>query len=150
MPDGARLFFRRNTDMRFKANRGGHAPGHLREWFERWVAADRTIDPKLREGVGDYITGHRFPLRRKSLCAWVLGQLWDCRDQMPSTMRAEVQTILGEDHERHFTYAAAARALKSHLPDAVASAPGAGQRRRMGDYVTVIEARDRATAARRP
>jgi hypothetical protein len=90
--------------MRYKANRGGHAPGRLRDWFWRYLEAGRAIDGDLREEMVENITVHRFQLRGKTLEQWLLGQLWDCRDIMPSEGRQDVQEILRTDRE-YWTYA---------------------------------------------
>ena len=97
--------------MRFKANRGGHAPGHLRDWFWQYVEAGQKIDGGLREEIVESITHHRLQLRGKSLEEWLLGQLWDCRDIMPADGRGQIMDILGDERE-YFTYGQAARALK--------------------------------------
>ncbi len=56
--------------MPYRANRGGHAPGHLRAAFEQWAESRQ----KDRETVWvEWWDEHR-PLR------WLLGQLWNCTD----------------------------------------------------------------------
>jgi len=98
--------------VRYKANRGGHAPEHLRDWFWRYIEAGQAIKDDLREEMVESITHHRLELRRKSLEEWLLGQLWDCRDVMPSDGRTQIMDIMGGERE-YFTYGQAVRALKT-------------------------------------
>ena len=55
--------------MRYKPNRGGHAPGHLREAFQEWTEDQESnvvmIDDKIK------------PLQ------WIVGKLWNCTDILP-------------------------------------------------------------------
>ena len=80
----------------YKPNRGGHAPGHLRDAFERatdlkiwepicnWyenLGNDDAIcfyDPN-KQAWWDNLT-----LRDRGL--WLIGQLWNCTDIMPRTL----------------------------------------------------------------
>ena len=82
--------------MPYRANRGGHAPGHLRdallEYFDLESESDKVI-------IG--YEEHVIPLR------WLLGQLWNCTDVLPS----QYCEILGIDQGS--TYAIAVRMLKS-------------------------------------
>ena len=85
--------------MRYKPNRGGHAPGHLREGFQVYLEKlDEGSPPnKLRIGYG----------RRLVSLNWLLGQLWNCTDVMPG----ECCQIL--DMDQGSTYAQAVRKVKS-------------------------------------
>jgi hypothetical protein len=74
--------------MKFNPARGGHAPGHLRDWFCALVIDDET--PAEMIGVGRDV-------------AWLVGQLWDCTDVMP---RAACATL---DLPDGSTYAMGAR-----------------------------------------
>jgi hypothetical protein len=98
--------------MRYQANRGGHAPGHLREWFEQYLDAGQKITGDLEQEMVAFITRRKLQRRGKSLEAWLLGQLWDCRDIMPSDMRTQVADLAASPP---FTYGQAVRALKARL-----------------------------------
>lgn len=95
---------------KFQANRGGHAPGHLREWFEQYIEADQKIEGDVKEEIVEYLTQRRIALRGRSIEEWLLGQLWDCTDIVPSALRSSVALVTDAEH---FTYGAAARALKA-------------------------------------
>jgi len=78
--------------------RWGHAPGHLREAFDEWVEAGadaKTVTVGYAEAV--------MPT------AWLLGQLWNCRDIMPSTLCADLDMRQGS------TYAMAVRRVKAEI-----------------------------------
>ncbi len=82
--------------MRFKANLGGHAPGHLRDAFVAWVEGGVTAETVT--------VGYEEAVRP---IAWLFGQLWNCRDIMPSGLCADLDRPLGS------TYAQAVRHLKA-------------------------------------
>ena len=87
--------------MSYQPNRGGHAPGHLREAFVEWLD-----DPQQTEVV----VGWNEERRRLS---WLVGQLWNCTDILPSDVREQVNSLLlGEPNDFRNTYAAAVRRLK--------------------------------------
>ena len=71
--------------------RGGHAPGHLRDWFVLFVE-----------------TGNRDAemVEQNRSTAWLFGQLWNCTDIMPSDLCTEVDLPVGS------TYACGAREMK--------------------------------------
>ena len=77
----------------YAPQRGGHAPSHLREAFEAWVAADRP--PAIEVGM-DKTTVSARRLR---------GILWNCSDTMPSDLCAALDMPAGS------SYAMAARQL---------------------------------------
>jgi len=109
--------------MRYKANRGGHAPGHLRDWFWRYIEAGQVIDGDLQEEIIESITRYRLALRGKTLEQWLLGQLWNCRDIMPTDGRAQVRDILDRkqllhDDREFFTYGQAVRVLMEGCEEA--------------------------------
>jgi transcriptional regulator with XRE-family HTH domain len=76
---------------RYNAGRGGHAPGHLREWFTDYIETG-----KISEEMDE-----------KALTLdWLYGQLWNCCDIMPSGLCQELDMPLGS------TYARAVRSLR--------------------------------------
>lgn len=72
--------------------RGGHAPSHIRQAFLDAVDASTEEGWKPLEGLG-----------------WVLGQLWNCIDILPSRFCYVLDLPTGS------TYAQAVRAIKPHL-----------------------------------
>ncbi len=76
--------------MRYKPNRGGHAPGHLRDAF---VESLYTDDPNIE--VDD---------TQRSV-EWLCGQLWNCSDIMPGEDCDSIELPRGS------TYAKAARMI---------------------------------------
>ncbi len=74
---------------RFSPSRGGHAPGHLRDWFDAFVEDDPD-DEMIEKGI----TRH-----------WLRGQLWNCSDIMPSILCSQLDMPAGT------TYARAVRSL---------------------------------------
>lgn len=104
--------------MSYKASRGGHAPGHLREWFLRYIENGLTIDSELRDEIAESIQHHRLRLRGKSLEDWLLGQLWSCTDQLPRTFATDVDDLAGASGH-YSTYGQAARALRKKKHAAV-------------------------------
>lgn len=77
--------------MPYNAGRGGHAPGHIRELFCGLIDSGE-LDDELTEG------------RPERTERWLIGQLWNCSDTMPSDLCAEVGLPAGS------TYAQAVRA----------------------------------------
>jgi|SaaInl4_135m_RNA_FD_contig_21_2495795_length_470_multi_9_in_0_out_0_1 hypothetical protein len=94
------------VSRRYAANRGGHAPGYLRDAFLEWIEEGyyiRYFTPDIESQsveVGD--SGIR-PLR------WLLGQLWNCTDVMPGVYCEML------DLERGSTYAMGVRSLRQEL-----------------------------------
>ena len=77
----------------YKANRGGHAPGHLRDAFADALDIKTSESPaKWYENLNaDTISfdDPKMQKRWKSLSPrdkgiWLIGQLWNCTDIMPS------------------------------------------------------------------
>jgi hypothetical protein len=89
---------------RFNPDRGGHAPGHLREWFTQLVT-----DEVDEEGPP------RLSLFR--LC----GLLWNCTDCMPSDLRQEVRDRwlepFADPGDDPYSYAQAARLIRAVLSE---------------------------------
>ena len=77
--------------MRYKPNRGGHAPGHLRDAFAEAVETERAVE---LDGI------MRSP-------HWLAGQLWNCTDVMPSALCKDL------DLPRGSTYARGARQART-------------------------------------
>ena len=73
---------------RYSAARGGHAPGHLRAWFDEYVETG---------GPSEEMRGKALTLD------WLFGQLWNCVDALPRVV------CTGLDLPPGSTYAQAAR-----------------------------------------
>ena len=80
--------------MLFKANRGGHAPGHLRDALLAYLDEDTDSDT-VTVGYKE----RKMPLR------WLIGQLWNCTDVMPGEYCAMLGLTQGS------TYAQAVRKM---------------------------------------
>ena len=79
--------------MNYKPNKGGHAPGHLRDAFCEWIEeGNSSMTIKLDDEPK--------PLE------WLLGQLWNCTDILPGTYCNELEIPQGS------TYAMAVRKTK--------------------------------------
>lgn len=104
----------------FKANPGGHAPGHLRQAFCDWVnewkggspdmtahqlAALEAGHPQMPDTVE--LDGRRMSFR------WLVGQLWNCRDQVPSDLRMDLVGLAGDELSTAYTYGQAVRRLRA-------------------------------------
>ena len=94
---------------KFNASTGGHAPGHIREMFEQMFDG---YDWEKDEDEIFYHDG------KKVSPQWVIGQLWNCTDIMPSCLRDSVSDIR-DDYDSDFsqlsTYAQGARLLKGNI-----------------------------------
>lgn len=80
---------------RFNAGRGGHAPGHLRDWFDTYVETGELDDEMTEKGL---------------TIEWLCGQLWNCSDTLPSIVYNELDLRSTAN-----TYAAAAREIKNRM-----------------------------------
>ena len=78
--------------MKYKPNRGGHAPGFLRDAFQEWVS-----DQKKHTVI---IDDEEKPL------LWLCGQLWNCTDVLPNGDCSLLDVPSGS------TYAQAVRRVK--------------------------------------
>ena len=87
--------------MKYAANRGGHAGGHLRDAFLEYLDGSRTRNPKSGDMV--QIDDEPHPLR------WLVGQLWNCTDVMPGL---DCDTL---DLPAGSTYAQGAREISRRL-----------------------------------
>ena len=87
---------------RFNASRGGHAPGHIRQMFE--VLAEG-YDWENDEEEHFYHNG------KKPSPQWVIGQLWNCTDIMPSELCNELELPPGSK------YAQGARLFKERIAE---------------------------------
>jgi hypothetical protein len=83
---------------RYNAARGGHAPGHLRGAFCDWADAVYDWDDVRRAAVDPLVVatedGRQCPLR------WLIGQLWNCTDIMPSQLCEDLDLPLGSTYAR--------------------------------------------------
>lgn len=75
----------------YQPNRGGHAPGHLRDAFVEMIESDPSITVD--------VDGEPRPAR------WLRGQLWNCTDCLPGSVCSTLEIPQGS------TYAQAARHL---------------------------------------
>lgn len=80
--------------MIYKANRGGHAPGHLRDAFLEYLDVDSESFTVI---VGEE--------ERVMSLKWLTGQLWNCTDILPH----EYCTVL--ELRQGSTYAQAVRKI---------------------------------------
>jgi hypothetical protein len=85
---------RPNVKSKFNASRGGHAPGHIREWFEDLVEDGEPNEEMQEQGRS---------------ARWVCGQLWNCTDIMASLLCDQLDLPIGS------TYARGARAVLADL-----------------------------------
>lgn len=86
--------------MKYQPNRGGHAPGHLREAFLEYL--DDTDEPW---GRTVFLNDEEKPID------WLIGQLWNCTDILPS-MYYDALELTGQH-----TYSAAARLVSAKLAE---------------------------------
>ena len=84
--------------MKYKANRGGHAPGHLRDALVEWLDTDSESDTIV---VGEQ--------ERAVSLRWLIGQLWNCTDILPHEYCATLELRQGS------TYAQAVRKIASEV-----------------------------------
>ncbi len=77
----------------YQANKGGHAPSHLREAFCDFM---------------DYAEVPEIDGQKRSL-NWLVGQLWDCTDIMPAEHCGNLDLPLGS------TYAQGVRAERENI-----------------------------------
>lgn len=93
--------------MKYRANRGGHAPAHLRQAFELllecWMAGDVS-------GLDDVVDlRYIFYDQERASARRIIGQLWNCTDVLPGMWCSELDLLSGS------TYAQGARRLKEAL-----------------------------------
>lgn len=74
--------------MRHKANRGGHAPGHLRETLEDYLESDnplsRPYNKPRQHLLTEKIALSGWEEGKEVSLSWLLGQLWNCTDVLPA------------------------------------------------------------------
>ncbi|MBA7632945.1 hypothetical protein ES703_40501 [subsurface metagenome] len=80
--------------MPYKANRGGHAPGHLRDAFLQYLDQGSDSDT-VTVGESERVVSLR----------WLIGQLWNCTDILPHEYCAMLELRQGS------TYAKAVRKI---------------------------------------
>lgn len=112
---------------KYRANLGGHAPGHLRDALyqslERYwtgIVPDWTMALSDEEVLWHYDEAFqqswdRWPVKRRA--RWLLGQLHNCTDIMGSDICSQLELPKGS------TVARAARMLRSELEGNVADKP---------------------------
>jgi len=94
---------------KYSASKGGHSPGHLREAFETLVEEENVFkkaDDLLSESVQEI-----FFDETPRTVGWLLGQLWNCTDIMPSGLCGDLGLLYGS------TYAMGVRFYKSNILD---------------------------------
>ena len=108
---------------RYRSNRGGHAPGHLREAFveclerfdlgesENWY--DTLSDDQVLSFYRPEVQNHWGKLPAVDRTKWLTGQLWNCTDILPSSVCYQLELKQGS------SYAIAARELRAYLPHPV-------------------------------
>ena len=99
--------------MRYKANRGSHAPGHLREAFEDYLESDDPCSrpwnkPRQYSLTEEVMVGEE---KKKASLGWLLGQLWNCTDVLP----VDYCEIL--DIKQGSSFARAVRFLRANAGD---------------------------------
>lgn len=88
----------RNLSTKYTPNRGGHAPSFLRGIFQHLVEYLDEVDGKTKT--------IKYEEREISI-RWLIGQLWNCKDIIPSIYCS------GLDLPSGASYAQGVRALKS-------------------------------------
>lgn len=78
--------------MTYNPSRGGHAPGHLRDAFVEYLDSEQYQDGKLDITV---LVGEE---EREKPLRWLLGQLWNCTDIMPSEVCSIVDLRAGSTY----------------------------------------------------
>jgi hypothetical protein len=109
------------SKSKYQPSRGGHAPGHLREAFEWAVEASY---PNIQEDWYKHMEDDEVllffnpekekwwnTLSLKEKGRWLIGQLWNCTDIMPSVYCDILELNLGS------TYAMAVRKLRAEMED---------------------------------
>ena len=112
---------------KFRANLGGHAPGHLREaliqsleryWAGRvptWTIALADNEVLSHYDAAFQRSWDRWPAKRRA--RWLLGQLHNCTDIMASDICSQLELPQGS------TVARAIRKLRSELEEDVVEKP---------------------------
>ena len=85
--------------MPYTPSRGGHAPGHLRDAFLKY----------LDEGGEDYASVENRYVKQEKPISRLIGQLWNCTDILPSMYCSE------QDIRNGSTYAQAVRKLATEV-----------------------------------
>ena len=90
----------RHVPIKYKPNHGGHAPSFLRDKFQHLVEYIDEVDSKNKT--------IKYEGRDISIL-WLIGQLWNCKDVIPSIYCSDLDLPSGA------SYAQGARALKSRF-----------------------------------
>jgi hypothetical protein len=95
--------------MPFRANRGGHAPGHLRDAFENAIDESGKHSDDWYPYLGDeqpvFFYDPRMQDRWDQLSPrergrWLIGQLWNCTDIMPSDLCSNLDIPSGNTFDK--------------------------------------------------
>jgi hypothetical protein len=93
---------------KYYPSRGGHAPGYLREVFDKFLLLmlrkKISLNTKLKIDSGTELT-----------VAEICGLLWNCTDTLPGDSWDIAQDLPPDDVLMNNTYAAATRRLKKSL-----------------------------------
>ena len=103
---------------KFKANQGGHAPGHLREALIDALDAGgkawwKKIELELYDDAGQKKWDR---LGKVEQARWLLGQLWNCTDILGGNGHDIVEEYDSRNDAKVTTYGRLARFLKPKLP----------------------------------
>ncbi len=79
--------------MKYRADRGGHAPGHLRDPLCEYLD---NVGPIVN--AGDEVVVGDFEERRT--VRWLIGQLWNCTDTLQNFYTADLELPDGSSYAR--------------------------------------------------
>jgi hypothetical protein len=118
-----------NPHPRYRANKGGHAPGHLRDALLGGLDHDvvevetqlEAIEQYLADEDALYFYNPEKQLKWEGASAvdrakWLIGQLWNCIDILPQTYCAQLDLREGS------TYAVAVRKIRDDAMAALVAA----------------------------
>lgn len=102
-----------STRYKYDPSIGGHAPGHLREWFVEWFEGLEDLPSPAPERLEDTVDEDG-----KRTLLWLLHQLRKCTDELPGWLYDALNDYFQVNQLgklRHATYGDAARKLRSAL-----------------------------------
>jgi hypothetical protein len=101
------------TQRKFNPSRGGHAPGQLRDAL---LEALEGPDPWWNNLERDFFSGRQQAawdcMSPKQRGRWLIGQLWNCNDVLPGSVRSEMSDNFDVSV---FTYSSLVRLLANEL-----------------------------------